>query len=302
MERTINGERKMKKRCVFLVCLAVLSVLFPMVWLSGNRTYGMELGGFEIEIGVGTGEMIADSENGNEEVPEIESETEAEPVPGIEYKPEVEYVPEVECEPEVEYVPETNLVPEVEYEPKMETMPEIEDESNVESVPKEEDEPKVKFVPEVNNKSEINYVPPQENKPIENTIPHPQTESVNDTEKLKISPVITKMEVTPAMELLIDDKQVELLEYFEEETIAEKEKLKPFLFEKQMKAGEIITVQVNGKQPIYILSLRINEKECTWEFTDGKIIVKNETGMSEISIKLMYLSIKEDIHMILTEE
>ena len=287
----------MKKRWSFCGCMAFFIVI---VWLIVNRTYGMELGGFEIEIGAGTGEKMEDWENGNKEVPEIESEPEieyepeVEPVPGIEYKPEVEYVPEVKYESGVEYVPEKEFVPEVkyesevEYEPEVEYIPEVKYESEVKY------EPDVEYMPEESNTLETNHT--------KNIISKPQTEPVDDTEKLQISPVITKMEITPAMEGLIDDKQVDPLEYFEEETIAEKEKMKPFIFEKQMEAGEIITVQVNGKQSIYILSLRINEKECTWEFTDGKIIIRNETGMDEINIKIMYLSEKEDIHMILTEE
>lgn len=265
----MNGEKKkkIKRNIVQKACLAIL--LFLTFWMV-PAAEGMEMGGFEVEIGVGEQQGIPegfDNMEPTEEIPMAESLQEE--IPSEEVfveEPPTEEVPPIEESTEetsIEKVPEEGIwaeTPAQDTSVEEQLLGEMQDPvPTATTIPTETSVPTVTPIP--------TETPVPTVTPISTKTPIP-TPSVMPEFTLTPAPAVTTQPaVTPAP----IPSPVVLHKIFVEN-------------------DAVPSVKVQCRETVQILSFRVNEKECDWRWKKDVLLALTEPRKGENKLELVLVS------------
>lgn len=302
--------------------LRIMILVYSVLW-GVNMAYGMEFGGFEVEVGVGTGEVSDGWDSGGVNDTGTGANMDASTDVGTDVGTSADIGTNVDAGADgttdtvtgvtgvdVNTFNDAEMVPEVESSSKTENVPKAESASKTESTPKVESTSKAKNTHKVENEQKADTISTVEKK--EKVEEESTTENTSKEETLTIIPTVTvKPTKTPEITLeasVIEDLEIELtdeltvLEFFEEQENYEQKKLKSYQYKAGGIVGEEVVFEIDSVNVIHILSFRINGKECEWKFHGKNLIGKNKSESLEMNVEILYLCNEEDVHIILTEE
>lgn len=258
----MNGEKKKNKRKI--VQKASLAILFFLAFWMVPAAEGMEMGGFEVEIGVGEQQGIPedfDNMEATEEIPMAESQQEELPSEEVfAEEPPAEEVPAEEI-PIEEVTTEETFMEEAPTEQGIRDETPAQDTSVEEQILGEMQDP----VPTITLSPAETPVPTVTPSPTETPMP---TSSVLPEFTLTPAPGVTpQTAVTPA-------------------PIPS-----PVLLHKIFVENDVVpSVKVQCRGAVQIFSFRVNEKECDWRWKEDMLLALTEPKQGENKLELLLVS------------
>lgn len=260
----------MKKRMTggsFLIAAIILAVIVTVV-----KSYGMDMGGFDVEVGDGSyedGNFQGWEEPPPEQVP-------SEPI-------WEEEVPQEQMPPEQiwwDELPQEQIPPESIWW----------DERPSEQIPSE---PAWQEQPSFNQTWE-NTAPVSTVTPVPTAVPTPTaTPTPRPTITPTSLPVVTPTFAPTPMPTVTPCPRRESFTYYKKQEDGEthqKDYPVKFINDIKVEKGQNPEIEVESKGSVQILSLRVNEKECPWHWEDNKIVIDGEVDGDECKVEILAFS------------